>query len=369
MRDLTLRAQPPFKTTRVFVNTNATRAASIAANEHATRVAIVHAPSTRAIAKRIHTAALKTHKNKSILIELPEGEKLKQLATVQKVWAAFDANGLDRESIVIAVGGGTLGDVAGFAAATYLRGIPIIHVPTTLLAMVDSSIGGKTGVNFNGKNRLGTFHAPLAIVCDLTTLKTLPVPAFRQGLAELAKTALIADASLVSMLERNASALSTKQASDKVLEEVIARCIQLKGRIVAGDPFENPRVPNARASRMLLNAGHSIGHAIETTTKHQVAHGNAVAMGLSVENRIAVNRGLLRPVDAARIHTLLENLRLPTRPPANLTNAILKAARTDKKNRAGQTRMALLTGIGKARVVTGIQEKEIRTALNEVQRA
>ena len=239
-------------------------------------------------------------------------------------------NRLSRKDCLIALGGGVVGDLTGFAAATYLRGIAYLQVPTTLLAMVDSSVGGKTGIDLpGGKNLCGAFWQPAAVVCDLNTLDTLPEEIFRDGCAEVIKYAVLFDPALFALLEENKFSFPR--------EDVIARCITLKKDVVAGDEFDN-------GQRQLLNLGHTIGHAIEVCSDYAISHGRAVAMGMGIVARAS------HTPDAVRICRLLETFQLPTT--TTFSGAQLyQAALSDKKQHAGSVQLILPRHIGQCEMV------------------
>ena len=238
-------------------------------------------------------------------ILLPDGERYKVLATATRVYDALVKAGADRGATLVAIGGGVLGDTAGFAAATYMRGIALVHVPTTLLAQVDSAIGGKVAVNHaQGKNLIGAFHPPAAVLIDPAWLDTLPRREFRAGLYEVVKYGVIADPELFATLETQLPALFAR--SPELLVSVIASCCRIKGRIVAADEHE-------KGERRVLNFGHTVGHAIEAVTRYKrFRHGEAIAYGMLVATRIAVARGVADP----DLETRLAGADRPARPAA-----------------------------------------------------
>ncbi len=273
---------------------------------------------------------------------IPEGEHQKTLATAQKIYQKCVREKLDRTSILIAFGGGVIGDVAGFAAATYLRGIPVIQVPTTLLAMVDSSIGGKTGVDLpESKNSVGAFHQPSLVWMDTATLKTLPRREFRNGLAEVIKYSVIADPALFSMLEKNVSALASGRSP--LLPSIISRCAQIKADVVSKDERET------KGLRETLNFGHTMGHAIETVTRYKAyKHGEAISIGMCAAGFMAVHLKLWSREDQTRLEKLILNAGLPARLRKKLPeNEILNALTRDKKVKHGNLRFVLPVKIGK----------------------
>ena len=258
------------------------------------------------------------------------GESSKNPQNYLELLNFLSENRLSRKDCLIALGGGVVGDLTGFAAATYLRGIAYLQVPTTLLAMVDSSVGGKTGIDLpGGKNLCGAFWQPAAVVCDLNTLDTLPEEIFRDGCAEVIKYAVLFDPALFSLLEENKFSFPR--------EDVIARCITLKKDVVAGDEFDN-------GQRQLLNLGHTIGHAIEVCSDYAISHGRAVAMGMGIVARAS------HTPDAVRICRLLETFQLPTT--TTFSGAQLyQAALSDKKQHAGSVQLILPRHIGQCEMV------------------
>ena len=292
-------------------------------------------------------------------VVLPDGEAFKTLASVQRIFDALAAMGAQRDTSILALGGGVIGDMAGFAAACWMRGIDFVQMPTTLLAMVDASVGGKTAVDLPaGKNLVGAFHQPRAVVIDLDTLATLPAREYRAGLAEVVKHSAIGDATFFAWLEAHADALAARDAES--LAHVIAHDCAFKAGVVARDETE-------RGERALLNFGHSFGHALETVTGYTaLLHGEAVAIGMGMAARLSTQLGMAGDADAARLAALLERLGLPVAPPVDLDpDAALGAMRLDKKNRGGNLRLVLWRGIGRAEVVTGIDDAVVRAVLDQ----
>jgi 3-dehydroquinate synthase len=273
------------------------------------------------------------------LFTFPAGEWNK----TRETWASLSdrmlAAHFGRDCAVIALGGGVVGDVAGFVAATYLRGVPHVQLPTSLLAMIDSSIGGKTGVDVPaGKNLLGAFHQPRLVVADLDLLASLPPVQLSAGLAEAVKHGVIADAEYFAFLEKEHAAILAKDPA--VLERVVRRSVEIKAAVVAEDEREVGR-------RAILNFGHTLGHAIEATSKYEVLHGEAVAIGMALEARLAEALGVAAKGTAQRVIHLLERYRLPVvRPDGANVDDLLEAMRGDKKVRKGKIRFALPTEVG-----------------------
>lgn len=288
---------------------------------------------------------------------LEDGEAHKTFANVGRVLEALAALGATRDACVIALGGGVIGDMAGFAAACWMRGIDFIQLPTTLLAMVDSSVGGKTGVNLAaGKNLAGAFHQPRAVFADVGTLATLPDRDYRAGLAEVVKGAAIGDEPFFSWLETSADALIARASATVV--EAIARKVRYKAGVVARDETE-------RGERALLNFGHSFGHALEAAGGYtQLLHGEAVAIGMLLAARLSTQLGMSEAAAGARLQRLLQRFALPTALPAGSDPArLLALMRLDKKNLAGQLRLILWRGIGRAEIVAGVDEAAVLDVL------
>jgi len=257
----------------------------------------------------------------------------------------FEA-GCGRDTLIFAFGGGVVLDLAGFLASTYCRGVPVIYSPTTLLAMVDAAIGGKTAVNTSyGKNLIGSFYQPMTVVMDLSTLTTLPDEEYISALSEVVKTAMIADADLFSYLESNIDAILGRDM--QAIHHLVKRCATIKSDIVAVDPLD-------QGLRAILNYGHTTAHAIETVTHHDISHGIAVAYGLQIETELAVKLGHLSEKTQTRLMNLLKQLNLPTSPIPNLSiDAILSAMQHDKKNRGDDLHVVMLSELGVPLVVDG----------------
>ena len=290
---------------------------------------------------------------------LDDGEAHKNFANVGRALDALAALGATRDACVIALGGGVVGDLAGFAAACWMRGIDFLQVPTTLLAMVDSSVGGKTGVNLPaGKNLVGAFHQPRAVVADIDTLATLPQREYRAGLAEVVKGAAIGDEPFFTWLETHADALSARESAPLV--EAIARKVRYKAGVVARDETE-------QGERALLNLGHTFGHALETAGGYTtLLHGEAVAIGMLLAARLSERLGMSTTEHTARLARLLARLGLSTAVPERFdAEHLLALMRLDKKNTAGTLRLILWRGIGRAEIVDGVAEAPVLATLHE----
>ena len=293
------------------------------------------------------------------LIVVPAGESAKSLKSVQACYDQLAMHRLERTSFIVALGGGVVGDLAGFAAATYLRGISFVQVPTTLLAQVDSSVGGKVGVNLKaGKNLVGAFYQPRLVLCDLDTLQTLPEREYRAGLAEVIKYGIIHDASLFAQLEREIPKLLHRD--QKTLAAVIARCCEIKADVVGLDEKEG-------GLRAILNFGHTIGHAIEAICGYgKFLHGEAISIGQVTTIKISRRVPGLSKRDADRAINLFERAGLPTRIRLNSVQRrkLFAAMRLDKKVRGGETRFVLARKIGHVIWGRRVPEVYIREALD-----
>ncbi len=294
---------------------------------------------------------------------LAAGEASKTLDEFGRMIEALAALGATRDACLFALGGGVVGDLAGFAAACWMRGVDCVQLPTTLLAMVDSSVGGKTAVDIPaGKNLVGAFHPPRAVIADTRMLATLPARELRAGLAEVIKYGALGDAVFFDWLQRNADALSAGE--DAVLAEAIARSCAQKAAIVERDPFE-------KGERALLNLGHTFGHAIETEQGYSAPgrdalnHGEAVAVGMVLAARLSSALGMAPESDGDRLQALLTQVGLPVAIPAGLDPlTLLERMRLDKKNVAGRLRLVLWRGVGRAEVVAGVPDEAVLAILS-----
>ncbi len=290
-------------------------------------------------------------------VSLPDGEQEKSLESMLPVFDEMLVNGFGRDCQVIALGGGVIGDLAGFVAATYQRGVAFIQIPTTLLAMVDSSVGGKTGVNHpRGKNMIGAFHQPQAVIADLTVLETLPDRELRAGLAEVVKYALLGDAGFIDWLEAHMDEALARDPG--VLADIVERCCANKAAIVAADERES-------GERALLNLGHTFGHAIEAARGYgDWLHGEAIAAGMCMAARMSAGLGWISPADRDRAVALVASAGLPTEPPTDISASRFREfMRRDKKNRDGALRLVLLRGLGDAVVTADYPESALTATL------
>ena len=306
------------------------------------------------VAKAIKRAGLKT----SMLV-LPAGERSKSLAQLERVLTFLERQKVDRGGCVIAVGGGTVGDIAGLAAAMWQRGVRLVAVPTTLLAMVDSSIGGKAGVNGRrSKNAIGAFWQPSAVISDLAAIETLPPASYRDAFAEVVKYAVAMDRGLFDLLQRNTPRLADRDPA--MLERIVFRCVAAKALVVAKDERD-------RGPRAILNYGHTAGHALEAATGFRVSHGRAVAFGMRVAARIALAMDLCSKRVVESQDDLLASFGLPDRPPSADAKKVLAAIALDKKARRGRVAWVLPRRIGYAEaghvVPRGVVRRVLRKAI------
>lgn len=294
---------------------------------------------------------------------LPAGERYKTLKSLQKIYDIALQNRLERSSTMVALGGGVIGDMTGFAAATWLRGINVVQVPTSLLAMVDSSVGGKTGVNHpQGKNLIGAFHQPKFVLIDPSVLKTLPPREFRAGMAEVIKYGIIWDEQLFSKLEQAKRLDQLRYVDEELLQLILSSSCQAKADVVSKDEKES-------GLRAILNYGHTIGHAVESLTGYKlVNHGEAVAIGMVAAGQIAVQLKMWNATDAQRQHALIQKTGLPTKLPAGVDlDAIVDTLQTDKKVRDGKVRFVLPTAIGTVTVTDQVPTDVILQVLQQMQ--
>ncbi len=288
-------------------------------------------------------------------VVLEDGEQSKRWTSLERVFDALLAARCGRDTLIVALGGGVIGDLAGFAAAIYQRGVALLQVPTTLLAQVDSSVGGKTAIHVQGKNMLGAFHQPRAVITDVATLDTLPERELRAGLAEVIKHALALDLPFVEWLEKSIDSLLARERS--ALVYAVRRCCELKAGVVAADERES-------GVRSLLNFGHTFGHAIEAGTGYGAwLHGEAIAAGMVMAAELSARAGLLAAADVHRVRSLLSRAGLPVTGPALGTERLLELMALDKKVARGRTRFVLLEAIGRAALRADLEERQVREAI------
>jgi len=290
-------------------------------------------------------------------IVVPAGESSKSVAQAERLWGELATKNIDRKTVIVAVGGGVIGDLAGFIAASYARGLRFVQIPTTLLAQVDSSVGGKVGINLpESKNSVGAFWQPAGVLIDLAVLDTLPDREFRSGLAEVVKYGVILDAEFFEYLERNAAEILARQPD--ALEHIIARSCQLKADVVQQDEREETGL------RAVLNYGHTFCHAIETVTGYgRFLHGEAVAIGMVCASRLAEKQGRISGELTERQIALLKEFGLPTSVPHLDADQLLLAMQRDKKAEEGKLRFVLPARLGSVQVVGGIDSAMVRSVL------
>jgi 3-dehydroquinate synthase len=295
------------------------------------------------------------------LAVVPPGEESKSLTVAETLYSKAIACGLDRKSPIIAVGGGVVGDLAGFVAATYLRGVPFVQVPTTLLAQVDASVGGKVAVNHPaGKNLIGAFYQPRLVLADTGVLATLPAREFATGLAEVAKHGVIADAAFFAWQNANSAAILAREPA--AMEEIIRRSCEIKAAVVEQDEKES-------GLRMILNFGHTIGHAVEAATGFtRFTHGEAVAIGMHGAARLSSLLGLCGPDAVAAVDALLARFGLPTAAPGCQAGELLAYLARDKKSLGGAVNWVLLGEIGRVVISSDVPEDAVRRVLAELTR-
>ena len=316
---------------------------------------VMFANPVRRAHEALERGGFKTH-----VLALELGEFNKNLDTVHTVYKWLAELHVERNDIIVAMGGGVTGDLVGYAAATWLRGVAIVHVPTSLAAMVDSSIGGKTGVNMpTGKNLIGAFHQPKLVVQDIEHLKTLPPREMAAGWAEAIKHGLILDSRLLDKFESMAKQMNTLEGEEPV--NAIRRSVAIKGQVISSDEFETGN------QRVLLNYGHTIGHAIETVTGYETfLHGEAVAIGMTVAAGIAHRIGLIKSDLVDRQKHILESFNLPTTANNMDVNALIAATKSDKKSRGGTIRWVLLEGPGKATTRENVPDAVVLDSLGSI---
>jgi len=321
------------------------------------KVAILHQPAlaqtAEAIRSHLSDKGIDAHR-----IEIPDAEAGKELPVVGYIWEVLGRIGLGRKDAIVGLGGGAATDVAGFAAATWLRGIDIVHVPTTLLAMVDAAVGGKTGINTDaGKNLVGAFHQPAAVLVDLATLETLPRNEIVAGMAEIVKAGFIADPVILDLIEADPEA--ALDATGDVLPELIRRAVVVKAEVVAADEKESQL-------REILNYGHTLAHAIERRERYQWRHGAAVSVGLVFAAELGRLAGRLDDGTAARHRAILTSLGLPVSYDADALPQLVESMAGDKKTRSGVLRFIVLDGLAKPGRLEGPDPSLLAAAYAEV---
>ena len=349
------------KTCKIHVGSKmlAGAGALISENNPSSRFAIITNPTVNSLFGKEVSGSLAEAGLEHSIIEVPDSESSKSLEVANGIYSRLSDAGFDRDSCVIGLGGGVVGDLAGFVAATYMRGIRLVQIPTTLLAQADSAIGGKSGVNMpQGKNLVGAFHQPSMVISDVATLITLPDRDYRSGLAEVLKYGMILDEGFFGDLERDSDIILRRDGES--LERVVARCSRLKASIVEQDERE-------RGKRLLLNFGHTLGHALEAASGYGYRHGEAVALGMLFAASVSVDSGTLAQRDLDRLAELISRFCLPTRIGREVDpGEVLAFMGSDKKRSGGRLRLVLPTRVGCGIVSDGVGREAIASALGRM---
>jgi 3-dehydroquinate synthase len=323
------------------------------------RVALLHPPTMIKTAERL-SRLLSTAGLEPVRIDVPDAEAAKSVAVAERCWSILGNAGFTRSDAVVGLGGGATTDLAGFVAATWLRGVRVVMVPTTLLGMVDAAVGGKTGINTaEGKNLVGCFHQPAGVVCDLDALSTLPVTDLVAGLAEVIKCGFIADPEILTMIESDSQ--SAVRPDSPLLHELIKRAVSVKARVVAAD-FRESTSTGSAVGRELLNYGHTVGHAIERRERFGWRHGDAISVGMVYAAELARLAGRLDPATASRHRAVLSSVGLPTSYAADAFDDLLQIMALDKKTRGSTLRFVILNELASAEILAAPEEHLLRNA-------
>ncbi|GAB3466619.1 3-dehydroquinate synthase [Kineococcus endophyticus] len=321
------------------------------------KVLVVHPRALRSTGEAVRDD-LVSQGLEAVLAEVPDGEEAKSAEVAAFCWTVLGQSDFTRSDAVVGVGGGAVTDLAGFVAATWLRGVRVVQVPTTLLAMVDAAVGGKTGINTaEGKNLVGSFHPPAGVLCDLDALDTLPPHDLRAGLAEVVKCGFIADPRILELVEQDVAAATDPHSP--VLAELVERAVRVKARVVSEDLKESDL-------REILNYGHTFAHAVELVERYQWRHGAAVSVGLVYVAELARMAGRLSAADADRHRSVLQSLGLPTTYRGDRWPQLLDAMKRDKKSRGSLLRFVVLDGIGRPSRLEGPDPAMLQAAYAEV---
>jgi 3-dehydroquinate synthase len=323
------------------------------------RVALLHPPTMIKTAERLARLLTSTGLE-PIRIDVPDAEAAKSVAVAERCWSILGNAGFTRSDAVVGLGGGATTDLAGFVAATWLRGVRVVMVPTTLLGMVDAAVGGKTGINTaEGKNLVGCFYEPAGVICDLAALGTLPTGDLVAGLAEVIKCGFIADPAILTMIESDPAAAVRPDST--MLRELVERAVSVKAEVVSADLRETTPTGSA-VGRELLNYGHTLGHAIERREHFAWRHGNAISVGMIFAAELARLAGRLDQQTAGRHRELLSGVGLPTSYPADAFDELLQTMALDKKARGSTLRFVILNGLASAEILAGPNEDLLRAA-------
>jgi 3-dehydroquinate synthase len=330
--------------------------------EKVERVAFLYAGTLGSLAEQVLDQLVEHYE--VLALGLPDGESAKTAAVANDCWEALGEKGFTRSDAVVTFGGGATTDLGGFVAASWLRGVRVVHVPTTLLAMVDAAVGGKTGINTGaGKNLVGAFHEPAGVLCDFTLLETLPREELVAGLGEVVKCGFIADPRILELVEETDPATLT--ASSPVLEELVERAIRVKAEVVVADLKETGGA-DGHPGREALNYGHTLAHAIEKHEGYAIRHGEAVAIGCVYAAELARLAGRLDAETAARHRTAFARVGLPTTYGKAGFDDLVGAMRVDKKARGSQLRFLVLDGLARPSILAGPSEEQLREAFEAV---
>ena len=320
-------------------------------------VAVAGASGLHSLVENV-AAAARGSGARVVTIEVPAGERGKDLAVAATLWDQLAAGGITRSDAVVSVGGGATTDVVGFAAATWLRGVRVIHVPTTLLAMVDASVGGKTGINTSiGKNLVGAFHPPAGVLVDLDVLSTLPASEWVNGMAEVVKAGFIADPDILTLIEKDPAGAARPDGPHA--RELIERSIAMKARVVSSDLKE-------AGPREMLNYGHTLGHAIERAESYEMAHGHAVAIGMTFAAALAGTVGRLEESVVRRHRSILDAVGLPTSYSGATWEELRAAMQVDKKARGDRLRFVILDGLARPSILDNPDQASLEQAFAAV---
>lgn len=333
--------------------------------DSARRVAIIHPAALRARAQALRSAVDATGAQ-AILLEVPDAEKAKTADVAAFCWSALGQAGFTRTDAIVGVGGGATTDLAGFVAATWLRGVAVVQVPTSLLGMVDAAVGGKTGINIEeGKNLVGVIHPPAGVVCDLGALDSLPGPEYTTGLAEVVKVGFVADPVILDLIESDPGDAVTP--AGRHTQELIARAIQVKAAVVAADLHESVVLAaSGRIGREVLNYGHTMGHAIERAENFRWRHGAAVSVGMVYAAELARLDGRLAAAAVDRHRSILTLLGLPVCYPAGRWPALLSGMQRDKKTRGDRLRFVVLDDVGRPAILAGPDPELLVAAYHQI---
>ena len=323
------------------------------------RVALLHPPTMIKTAEQL-SQVLRAAGLEAVRVDVPDAEAAKSVAVAERCWSILGNAGFTRSDGVVGLGGGATTDLAGFVAATWLRGVRVVMVPTSVLGMVDAAVGGKTGINTaEGKNLVGCFYEPVAVICDLVLLATLPGPHLVAGLAEVIKCGFIADPEILTMIESDPT--SAVRPDSPMLRDLVERAVSVKARVVAAD-FRETTSTGSKVGRELLNYGHTIGHAIERRERFGWRHGDAISVGMAFAAELARLAGRLDQPTAARHRVVLSSVGLPTSYAADAFDDLLHAMALDKKTRGSTLRFVILNGLASAEILTAPDEDMLRAA-------